>query len=155
MKKRRKWPFYAGLLALVIAGQWFMNRNLVSGPAPALQGTTLNGQTFDLRQLKGQPAVVYFWATWCKICSAMESTIADIAKDYPVVSIATQSGTAKTLAKANRVTITDPDGKIGQRFGIRGVPTAFILDKKGNIRYAAVGYTTEWGLRARLWLAKQ
>ncbi len=156
VKKLGKWPFYALLIGLVIAGQWFMNRNLVSGPAPPLQGTTLDGQSFDLQRIKGQPAVVYFWATWCKICGAMKDTIADIARDYPVISIATQSGSAKDIAaKANLATIADPDGRIGQRFGIRGVPTAFILDKDGNIRYTAVGYTTELGLRARLWLAKQ
>jgi hypothetical protein len=47
----------------------------------------------------------------------------------------------------------DPEGTIAARFGLRGVPAIFIVDAGGTVRYAMTGYTSELGLRVRLWLA--
>lgn len=45
----------------------------------------------------------------------------------------------------------DPSGQISGQFGVQGVPTSMILDASGIIRFIEVGYTTEVGLRLRLW----
>jgi hypothetical protein len=50
--------------------------------------------------------------------------------------------------------ISDPQGGIANTWGVKGVPTTFILDGEGKIRFVEVGYTTGLGLRARLWLAR-
>ena len=47
----------------------------------------------------------------------------------------------------------DEDGKLATQFGVHGVPTSYILDAKGKIRFREVGLTSSWGLRLRLWLA--
>lgn len=161
MLTRKRIGFYLLLVAVVIGAQWVANRPKLAGTTPSIQAKTIDGQDFDFRQLQGSPAVIYFWATWCKICGAMKGTIQAIANDYPTVFVAVQSGTAEQLQslRANRpnkaIDIADPDGQIGSQFGIRGVPSAFIVDKQGKIRWVAVGYTTEIGLRARLWLANE
>jgi len=36
---------------------------------------------------------------------------------------------------------------------VKGVPTSYIIDGNGNIRFTEVGLTSGWGLRARLWWA--
>jgi hypothetical protein len=36
---------------------------------------------------------------------------------------------------------------------VRGTPTFFVVDRHRQIRFREVGFTSEWGLRARLWFA--
>jgi hypothetical protein len=38
---------------------------------------------------------------------------------------------------------------------VRGVPAHFVVDGQGKVRFAVVGYATEWGLRARLFWAER
>jgi hypothetical protein len=38
---------------------------------------------------------------------------------------------------------------------VSGVPSHFVVDSAGNVRFRVVGYTTTWGLRARLWWAER
>mgnify|MGYP001827989125 CR=1 FL=1 len=47
----------------------------------------------------------------------------------------------------------DTSGKLAQSFGLKGVPTSFILDPNGEITFVETGYSTEPGLRLRLWLS--
>jgi len=49
--------------------------------------------------------------------------------------------------------LLDESGLLSVAWGVRGVPSSFIIDADGQIRHLAVGYTTELGLRFRLWLA--
>ena len=53
------------------------------------------------------------------------------------------------------LTIVDADGTLAKQYGVTGVPSAYILDAEGNIRFKEIGLTSSWGLRARLWLAQQ
>lgn len=50
--------------------------------------------------------------------------------------------------------INDPEGMLAQRFGVRAVPSSFIIDRNNNIVFRETGFTTGIGLRLRLWLAK-
>jgi alkyl hydroperoxide reductase subunit AhpC len=78
----------------------------------------------------------------------------------PVLAVASRSGSASEVAAyvhANRLvprTITDSDGTLAQRFGVSAYPTTFVIDADGEIQHVEVGYTTELGLLARLWLAR-
>ena len=49
--------------------------------------------------------------------------------------------------------IIDPDGDLARLFGVSGVPTGFVIDTAGNIRFKEIGLTSGWGWRVRLWLA--
>lgn len=52
-------------------------------------------------------------------------------------------------------TLNDPQGQLMQQYGLRGVPAFIVLDPKGDIRFVSLGYTSEIGLRLRLWWASQ
>jgi alkyl hydroperoxide reductase subunit AhpC len=49
--------------------------------------------------------------------------------------------------------LNDEDGWISEKWGVHAVPASFIIDRTGRIRFVEVGYTTEIGLRLRLWWA--
>ena len=104
--------------------------------------------------------LVHFWATWCPVCRAEQDTIEALAKDHPTVTVAMQSGAAAVVAEhLNKEALSfpvlnDPDGAISAEWGVRAVPTSFVVDGAGQIRFVEVGYTTGLGLRLRLWLAR-
>ncbi|MDO9012974.1 MAG: protein disulfide oxidoreductase [Gallionella sp.] len=162
--RRKKWRAYAInllLLVLVVAGiRFWQQRDMVSGPAPQLQGVTLAGQPYTLPQPPDKPVLVHFWATWCPVCRAEQGSIAAIARDDPsVITVAMQSGTPEQVTSYMREqgiafpVLNDPDGSIARTWGVHAVPVSFIIGPDGQVRFIEVGYTTETGLRIRRWLA--
>jgi thiol-disulfide isomerase/thioredoxin len=138
----------------------YMQRDLPTGMAPPFEGTLIGGQTVSLQMYRGHPLLLHFWATWCTVCKLEENTIATMSKDYQVVTVAMNSGSEleieQYLQKEKRIfpVIVDQKGVLAARFGVRGVPTSFVIDPTGKIAFTDVGYTTNWGLRFRLWMAQ-
>ena len=148
-----------GILVIYFAIKAFMQRTLVDGPLPYLEGKLLNGTIININHHKGKPLMLHFWATWCSICKLEEKSIASISNDHTVITVAMNSGSAAKVSAyleeqgLDYPVVVDEDGAIAARFGVRGVPTSFVADKNGNIVFTEVGFTTELGLRLRLWYA--
>jgi peroxiredoxin len=147
------------LAALIYGIHLWQTRDAPRGPAPALAGKLLDGSGFDLAQERGRPVLVHFWATWCPVCGLQDGAIAAIARDHRVVTVASQSGGTEAVRRhmdaqsLDFPVLVDPSGSVATRWGIRGVPTSFLVDRSGRIRFVATGYTSAIGLRTRLWLA--
>lgn len=157
----RRWlPEVILFIAILFAVNWWHTRNAARGPVPPLEAVTLSGQPFNIEQFRGHPAVIHFWASWCHICRAEQDAIDTLGEDYALITVAMQSGdepTVKSYLADNQLhfaVINDRHGEIADRFGVTGVPTSFVLDSKGEIRFVERGYTTRWGLMLRLWLAE-
>ena len=147
------------VLMILLAVETFLTREAVGILAPPIDSTTINNQPFSLQQFKGKPAIVHFWATWCPVCKLEQGTIAAIAEDSPIITVAMQSGSPNEVIaylQQQGVTypvINDPEGWLSQQYKVKAVPASFILDSEGKVRFATHGYTTGLGLRIRLWLA--
>jgi len=147
------------LLLIMWAVEMYLTRDAVSGKAPSISGTTISGKAFSLAALQGQPAVVYFWATWCPVCNLEQGMVDSLAADYPVITVAMQSGEDKDIVDylnekgVDYPVLNDPQGAIARRYGVSGVPASFILDGNGEVRFVTRGYTSGLGIRVRLWLA--
>jgi thiol-disulfide isomerase/thioredoxin len=77
----RGWLLNLVLILLIFTGiQWWKARPLASGEAPSLAGLMLDGRAFDLADLRGQPVLIHFWASWCLVCKVMGGAIAGIAR---------------------------------------------------------------------------
>jgi len=130
----------------------------IKGQAPVILATSLNNEKIDSRDFKTKPLLIHFWATWCPICQFENNNIENIAKDYQVISIASWSGGAAEVRQYLKdeqlhlpIVILDDDAEWAKVFAVKGVPTSFIVDKKGVIHFIEKGYTSEVGLRLRLW----
>ena len=152
------------ILAIYLAIKSFMQRDLVDGPVPSFEDTLLGvhgsgSQSFNIQSYQGKPLLLHFWATWCSICKMEENSIASISEDYEVITVAMNSGSDMEITAyleeqgLNFPVVVDEHGAIAERFGVRGVPTSFIIDPDANIKFTEVGFTSELGLRLRLWLA--
>lgn len=162
MKKAIKsWALYFLLLIIIYTAlkAWQL-RDVAEGEAPQIMGVTLEDQPFSLQEMRGEPVLIYFWATWCPICKTTESSVESIANDYQVITIAAWSGDEGEVNAYRREksltasTLVDEWGAIAKQYGIKGVPAFFIIDADGNIQFVEKGYTSELGLRLRLWYSK-
>lgn len=148
--------FVLVVLVVFVVRAW-QHRDTVSGPAPMIRGQLLSGETVKLDDYRGRPVLVHFWATWCPICRFENDSINDIANDHAVISVASWSDGAEQVAQfmrennLNMPVIVDEDGEWAKLYGVRAVPASFIIDAKGEIRFIETGYTSETGLRIRLW----
>ena len=164
---KKRWQrllLQAGLIIAVILGaQYWQTRGLPEGAAPPLTGVRTDGVALDLASRVGAgdtATLVAFWSTWCPVCKAEEGNIVSVAQDHRVISVAMQSGDAATVSKhlkergIDLPALVDADGGQAISWGVRGVPTHFVVDATGNVRFRVVGYATTWGLKARLWWAE-
>lgn len=146
------------LLAVYLGVHAWLSRDLALGPAPPLAGPLLDGGP-PAPLVGDTPVLVHFWATWCPVCRLEQESIDSIAGDHPVITVALQSGNAGAVAahlhaRDLRVPVlNDPDGRIAEAWGVSAVPATFVV-RDGVIRYRERGFTTEAGLRLRLWLAR-
>jgi peroxiredoxin len=165
--KRKKnkvlgWFFDALLvIAIFVAIQMWMQRDMAGGEAIDFKAVTVSGESIEISDYKGKPLLLHFWASWCHYCNFEQSSITDISKDTPVLTIAFQSGNDIEVAEfmkkkgiSSWVAIADEEGDISRSYGVSAVPATFIIDEDGKIRFKTAGFTSEWGLKLRLWLAR-
>jgi len=106
-----------------------------------------------------RPLVVHIWATWCPTCKMEIDNIERIAKNYDTITIAVKSGSdyeIENFLKSNNLSlkvINDRDGSLAQKFHIPAFPTTLIYNKKGELVFSEVGYTSTFGLYLRIWWA--
>lgn len=159
--KWRRYAINALIIIVLVAGiRLWQQRDMVSGAAPVLKGVTLTQQLYELPAHPDNPTLVHFWATWCPICRTEQGAIAAIARDYPnTITVAMNSGLTNEVKRYMQEqgiefpAVNDPDGSISETWGVHAVPASFIVAPDGKIQFVEVGYTTEIGLRLRLWWA--
>lgn len=161
---RKRWFRFTveviSILLVLLAMRAWLQRGMVDGSVPDLQGRLLTGESYSIMTDNRRPLLVHFWASWCPVCKLEEENIQTISEDYPVITVAMKSGEENEVAAYMRQeslqfpVINDPEGLLSRNFGVRAVPSSFIIADNNTIVFRETGYTTGLGLQIRLWLAR-
>jgi len=119
--------------------------------APELELANLEGQSVALSGLRGKVVIVNFWATWCPPCRrefASMERLRKILADRPLEILAINEGEAVDVIEGfssaldtppSFPVLLDPIGDAMALWPVRGLPTTFVIDKKGRMAYRAIG----------------
>jgi len=119
--------------------------------APNFALKDLDGKTQRLSAYKGKVVLVNFWATWCPPCRrempSMERLYQKL-KGEPFMVLAIDQNESFDLVFAftgqldpspTFPLLLDEKAKTPPQWGVKGLPTSFIVDKQGRVAYRAVG----------------
>jgi thiol-disulfide isomerase/thioredoxin len=117
--------------------------------APALELKDMDGRTTDLVKLRGQWVMVHFWASWCGPCRKEMPTIQSLAGKIPpdrlrIVLVNTAESDEAAFSFLAIVapeieTLMDRDGAVTDKWQPRGLPSTFLVDPDGRLRFLALG----------------
>lgn len=145
--------------AVVAAEVLTAGEGAASRPAPELPREVLAGPRTDLASLRGKPAVVNFWASWCGPCKEEAPELKrfdrEIGDRAALVGVdwGDAAGNARDfIAKSGwkYPVLRDPSQRVGTAYGLNGLPTTFVLDADGNIVRTLQGPQTASSLRRAL-----
>ena len=112
-----------------------------SGPAPAFELRSLDGETVSLTTFRGQPVVVNFWGAWCPQCTLELPLLAEMHRRHPDVAIVgilfredPEIGRAAAAhGDATWPTLLDPDERVAEAYGVDSAPASFFIRPDGTI----------------------
>jgi len=116
----------------------------------------LQGKSVKLTDYAGKKVYIKFWASWCSICLAgLEeiNTLAKDNKDFEVITIVSPGfrgeKTSEDFKKwfsgldyKNLTVLLDEDGKVANKYEVRGYPTSVVIGKDGGLVKTLLGHSS-------------
>jgi len=119
------------------------------GPGAAVED--LQGNAVDLADyIRGKPAVIEFWATWCELCEALQPQLDRIQAEHgdEVNVVAVAVGVAQTVRRVQRhlddhdpgyTYLWDARGAAVRAYNATTTSIVVMLDAQGRVAYTGVG----------------
>jgi peroxiredoxin len=116
--------------------------------APALALPSIDGAEIDLASYKGRMVIVNFWATWCGPCVAEMPSLQALGQKLGTSTVVLGVNYHESPQKVRdfqarhsiRFTLLrDPWHQASSDWAVRTLPTTFIIDSTGKLRYTVVG----------------
>lgn len=122
-------------------------------PAPAVVGTTLDGQAFDLASLRGRPVILNFWGPSCLPCRDEFPLLIDKLEEHATDGLAVvgvlmidppaPARDFVALYGATWPTVEDPGDRLRAAYKVAARPQSYFIDRDGILRSIQVGELTE------------
>jgi peroxiredoxin len=130
-------------------------RNVV---APEFALADLSGNRVRLSDHRGRVVLLNFWATWCPPCRAEMPSMERLYQAYrdrrfAILAISGDRGgkaVVESFVQERGVTfpiLLDPANEVFAQYGVRGLPSSFLLDRQGKIVSAEAG-ARDWNSKA-------
>ena len=123
--------------------------------APDVSLQTEQGAQVRLASFKGKVVLIDFWASWCVPCKTSFPALDALYREFEprglevlAVNLDERRQDADEFLSARphlmRV-LFDPSGEAPKAFGVKGMPTSFLIDRAGVIRFTHMGYSATIG----------
>jgi cytochrome c biogenesis protein CcmG/thiol:disulfide interchange protein DsbE len=140
-------------IVLLVVGTRGGPKAVIGEPAPAVVGTRLDGEPFDLGALRGRPVIVNFWGPSCVPCreefpqflAKLEQHEAD---GLAIVGVLTDDPEAPARDfieeyGATWPTVLDPDKAFKSAYRVAARPQTYFIDGQGILRSIQIGQASD------------
>ena len=127
----------------------------VGAPLPPLKVDGLSGKTIDVASYRGRVLLLDVWASWCGPCKQELPVLNDMARrlksagiEVLAVSVDQERGNVDKFLRAQgghwALTVAhDPRGEIAELLQPDKMPTSYVVDRAGIVRYVNTGFVPE------------
>jgi thiol-disulfide isomerase/thioredoxin len=137
-------------LGKLATAELFELRDLAIGkPVPEIDGMNVEGNRMTLSSFRGKVVVIEFWGSWCSVCKEIFPLYQELAKKFAdkpfiLLGVNTDVNPLATTDYIHDLGMTWPSwrdggdargGPICRRWNVKALPTTYVVDAKGIIRY--------------------
>jgi len=119
--------------------------------APEFHAPLLDGKGgLALSEYRGKVVYLDFWASWCGPCLVSLPALEELRQEFPAtnfqivaVNLDREPAKARGFLSKRKIgypSASDPDGRIPESFGLQTMPTSYLIDSKGVVRYVHTGF---------------
>ncbi len=127
-------------------------------PFPGFPLENLQGKTVNILDYQGQVLLLNFSATWCPNCREEDPSLERLSSQYSPKGLSIflifsreNKSTVENFIEKRALHIPcllDAKGKIGRLLGVWALPTSYLVDRRGLVRYRALGALDWTGFEA-------
>ena len=129
--------------------------------APAFAAPALDGKgTIELSKYRGKVVYLDFWASWCAPCLLAIPEVEELRGEFPseefqIIAVNLDQKKKKALRFLAKHPVgypsaSDPKGRLPGQYGVDTMPTSYLIDRDGVIRYVHRGFQRGDGSKLRL-----
>lgn len=122
--------------------------------APEFSARSLSGdKNHSLAQYRGKVVFLDFWASWCGPCQTSLPMLDELRKEFPadafqILAVNVDKDPQKARAFLDRhpvgyPSVSDPEGKLPETYGLPTMPSSYLIDRKGVVRYVHAGFRSK------------
>lgn len=129
---------------------------IINSAAPDFSVQDFNNKTVSIKDLRGKVVFINFWASWCAPCRKEMPELSGLAERYKkadvvflAISVDKQRSNAEGFLSRiqglskNMTFVLDKDSRVVSAFNVRAMPTSYLIDKNGVIKYLHFGFNED------------
>jgi thiol-disulfide isomerase/thioredoxin len=150
----RKTPFVGAVTALLLLIELAPGAARAVEPnqaAPVFSAHRLDADAnLSLSDYRGKVVYLDFWASWCGPCQTAMPLIESLRSEFPdtqfqvlAVNVDQDPEKAKSFLSHHKVgypSVSDPEGHLPSTYGLKTMPTSYLIDRNGVVRYVHAGF---------------
>jgi peroxiredoxin len=122
----------------------------VGGSAPDFTLKSNSGKNIKLNEYRGDVVMINFWASWCGPCRQEMPALEQLYSKYKdlgfvILGVNIDEDSSKAVSMLSKIPVSFPvlfdnTKKVSNLYGVSAMPTTFLLDRDGNLRYLHKAY---------------